>query len=93
MLNTARQIGVALGVASLVANLSSRVSVDPIPTYRHGLTLIIGLLVAAAVVAATLLTARADAALADDSGTVAAGSAARSTGHQSQPEPMADGLH
>jgi EmrB/QacA subfamily drug resistance transporter len=84
ILNTARQVGVALGVASLVAILSSQGSVEPIPTYRHGLTLIIGLLVAAAVVAAGLLTAaRPDAATAAGSGTEAAGSTAQSTGQQS----------
>jgi hypothetical protein len=56
ILNMARQIGVVLGVAGLVAVLSHPDPGDPIPTFRLGLTLIIGLFVAAGVVAAGLLT-------------------------------------
>jgi hypothetical protein len=62
ILNMARPVGLALGVGSLVAILSQARSGDPVPTFRHGLALIVGLLIAAGLVAAGLLTARADPA-------------------------------
>jgi len=58
----ARQIGTVLGVAGLVALLSHQLAGDPVPTFRHGTLLIIGLFVAAGVTAAGLLARRADAA-------------------------------
>jgi hypothetical protein len=54
------------GVASLVAILSQSGSGDPVPVFRHGLALIVGLLIAAGLVAAGLLTARADSPAALD---------------------------
>ena len=64
ILNMARQIGTVLGVAGLVALLSHRLASDPVPTFRHGTLLSIGLFVAAGVTAAGLLARRADAAAA-----------------------------
>jgi EmrB/QacA subfamily drug resistance transporter len=63
ILNMARQIGTVLGVAGLVAILSHQDAADPVPTFRHGLTLIIALFAAAGVTAAALLARRADSAL------------------------------
>ena len=71
ILNTARQIGIALGVAALVAILSRPGFADPVPIYRHGLVLIVGLLLAAAVAAAGLLSARPAPTLAIGDGTAA----------------------
>jgi EmrB/QacA subfamily drug resistance transporter len=58
ILNTARQVGAVLGVAGLVAILGGITASDPIPGYRHGLTLIIAFFAAAAITSAALLTAR-----------------------------------
>ena len=80
VLNMARQVGLALGVASLVAILSQPGSGDPVPVFRHGLALIVGLLIAAGLVAAGLLTARAAAPAASD---LAASPAAASPGQES----------
>jgi EmrB/QacA subfamily drug resistance transporter len=62
ILNMARQIGIVLGVAGLVGVLANDMTSDPLTTFRHGLMLIIGLLVAAALVAAVVLTGRLVAA-------------------------------
>lgn len=58
VLNMGRQIGAVLGVAGLIAILAGVHSGDPLTTYRHGIELIIGFFVAAAVVAAALLGRR-----------------------------------
>jgi hypothetical protein len=58
----ARQIGIVLGVAGLVGVLANDMTSDPLTTFRHGLMLIIGLLAAAALVAAVVLTGRPVAA-------------------------------
>ncbi len=58
ILNMARQIGIVLGVAALVGILTNVVPGDPVITFRHGLALIIGLLIATGLVAGGLLTAR-----------------------------------
>jgi hypothetical protein len=47
-----------LGVAGLVAILSRVSPADPLVAYRHGVVLIIGFFIAAAVVSAVLLTGR-----------------------------------
>ena len=60
ILNMARQIGTVLGVAGLVAILSHESAGAPVPTFRHGLTLIIALFAAAGVTAAAMLARRAD---------------------------------
>ena len=62
ILNMARQLGVVLGVAGLVAILANVVPADPLNAFRHGLALIAGLLAGATLVAVGLLTARAPAA-------------------------------
>ncbi len=43
----ARQIGIVLGVAGLVGILANIVPGDPVSAFRHGLTLIIGLIATA----------------------------------------------
>jgi EmrB/QacA subfamily drug resistance transporter len=58
VLNMARQVGSVLGVAALIGVLSNVNSGDPLTTYRHGVELIIGFFVAAAVIAAALLARR-----------------------------------
>jgi hypothetical protein len=58
ILNTGRQVGTVLGVAGLVAILSRVSPADPLVAYRHGVVLIIGFFIAAAVVSAVLLTGR-----------------------------------
>src|SRR5580693_4823583 len=58
ILNTARQVGTVLGVAGLVAILSRVSPADPLVAYHHGVVLIIGFFIAAAVVSAVLLTGR-----------------------------------
>jgi hypothetical protein len=57
VLNMARQVGTVLGVAALVAILT-HVSPDPISTFRHAVTLVIGFFAAAGLVTAILLTGR-----------------------------------
>jgi EmrB/QacA subfamily drug resistance transporter len=59
ILNMARQVGTVVGVASLVAALAHVPHVDPLPTYRHAVVLIIAFFVSAGAVSAALLTARA----------------------------------
>ena len=63
ILNMARQIGTVLGVAGLVAILSRVSHADPVAAYRNGIVLIIAFFVAAAAVAAVLLTGRPAPAL------------------------------
>jgi EmrB/QacA subfamily drug resistance transporter len=58
VLNMGRQVGSVLGVAGLIAVLAGVNSGNPLTTYRHGIELIIGFFVAAAVVAAALLGRR-----------------------------------
>ncbi len=58
ILNMARQLGVVLGVAGLVAILANLVPSDPLSAFRHGLALIAGLLAGATLVACGLLTGR-----------------------------------
>jgi EmrB/QacA subfamily drug resistance transporter len=58
VLNMGRQIGSVLGVAGLIAILAGVHTGDPLAAYRHGVELIIGFFVAAAVVAAALLGRR-----------------------------------
>jgi EmrB/QacA subfamily drug resistance transporter len=58
VLNMARQLGSALGVAGLVAILASLDHGDPVTTFQHGLVLIIGFFAAAGLVSAALLTGR-----------------------------------
>jgi EmrB/QacA subfamily drug resistance transporter len=60
ILNMARQVGTVLGVAGLVAILA-HVGPDPITTFRHAVTLVIGFFAAAGLVAAVLLTGTAGA--------------------------------
>jgi EmrB/QacA subfamily drug resistance transporter len=59
VLNMGRQIGSVLGVAALIAILAGIHPSDPLTAYRHGIELIIGFFVGAAVVAAALLGKRA----------------------------------
>jgi len=49
IINMGRQIGTVLGVAALIAVLDTLHLTDPIPTFRHGVVLIIGLALAAGV--------------------------------------------
>jgi MFS family permease len=58
VLNMGRQVGTVLGVAGLVAILARLGHGDAVTTYRHGLELIIGFFIGAAVAAAALLTRR-----------------------------------
>ena len=58
ILNLARQVGTVLGVAALVATLAHIDPANPLPTFRHGVTLIIAFFAAAGVVSAALLGAR-----------------------------------
>jgi EmrB/QacA subfamily drug resistance transporter len=58
ILNMGRQVGSVLGVASLIAVLAGAQSGDPLAAYRHGVELIIGFFLAAAVIAAVRLTRR-----------------------------------
>ena len=58
ILNMGRQIGTVLGVAGLIAILIHIAPADPVPTFRHGLVLIIAFFAAAGVVSAVLLTGR-----------------------------------
>jgi EmrB/QacA subfamily drug resistance transporter len=58
ILNMGRQVGTVLGVAALVAILAHVDPANALPTYRHGVSLIIAFFVAAGVTAAALLTAR-----------------------------------
>jgi hypothetical protein len=60
ILNMARQVGTVLGVAALVAILA-HAGPEAIATFRHAIVLVIGFSVAAGLVAAILLTARAAA--------------------------------
>jgi EmrB/QacA subfamily drug resistance transporter len=62
ILNMARQVGTVLGVAALVAILAHVSRVDPLPAYRHGVTLIIAFFAAAGVASASFLTARTTSA-------------------------------
>jgi EmrB/QacA subfamily drug resistance transporter len=55
VLNMGRQIGSVLGVAALIAVLAGVQASDPLVAYRHGVELIIGFFVAAAIIAAALL--------------------------------------
>jgi hypothetical protein len=57
VLNMARQVGTVLGVAALVAILT-RVSPDPVTTFRQAVVLVIAFFAAAGLVAAILLTGR-----------------------------------
>ena len=57
ILNMARQVGTVLGVAGLVAILSRAVPAELV-AYRHGVILITAFFAAAAIVSASLLTAR-----------------------------------
>ncbi len=63
ILNMARQIGTVLGVAGLVAILSRVVPGDPVESFRHGAVMVVGLFVAAGLVAAGLLAGRRPAQL------------------------------
>jgi hypothetical protein len=56
----ARQVGTVLGVAGLVAVLAHVDPSDPVPTYRHGVLLVVLFFVAAGVVSSLLLTGRVD---------------------------------
>jgi len=56
VLNMGRQVGTVLGVAGLVAILARLGHGDAVTTYRHGLELIVGFFLGAAVIAATLLS-------------------------------------
>ena len=58
ILNMARQVGTVLGVASLVAILAGVAGIDPLPSYRHALILIVAFFAAAGLIAAGLLTGR-----------------------------------
>lgn len=58
ILNMARQIGIVLGVAGLVGILANIVPGDPVSAFRHGLTLIIGLIAGAGLLAGCMLTGR-----------------------------------
>jgi EmrB/QacA subfamily drug resistance transporter len=49
IINMARQIGTVIGVAALIAILDGLHPADPIPTFRHGVVLIIGVALAAGV--------------------------------------------
>jgi EmrB/QacA subfamily drug resistance transporter len=49
IINMARQIGTVIGVAALIAILDGLHPADPIPTFRHGVALIIGVALAAGV--------------------------------------------
>jgi hypothetical protein len=60
ILNMARQVGTVLGVAGLVAVLAHVDPSDPVPTYRHGVLLVVLFFVAAGVVSSLLLTGRVD---------------------------------
>jgi hypothetical protein len=58
VLNMARQVGTVLGVAGLVAILAHVSGADPITPFREGVVMISGFFLAAAGVAAVLLTRR-----------------------------------
>ncbi|HEX7996516.1 MAG TPA: MFS transporter [Streptosporangiaceae bacterium] len=75
ILNMARQIGIVLGVAGLVGILANNMTDDPVMTFRHGLLMIIGLLMSAALVAAVALTRRPGSTPSGQAGAVLAGSA------------------
>ena len=60
VLNMGRQIGTVLGVAGLVAILTTLQPASPIPTFRDGVLLVGGFFIAAGLVAAVLLGARVD---------------------------------
>jgi MFS family permease len=64
ILNMGRQVGTVLGVAGLVAILAHASPIDPLPTYRHGVVLVIAFFASAAVASAALLTGRPAAAAA-----------------------------
>jgi EmrB/QacA subfamily drug resistance transporter len=70
ILNMARQVGTVVGVAGLVAILSRVAPADPLPSYRHGLIMIIAFFVSAGIVSAALLTARPAPAASSGSGGV-----------------------
>ena len=55
VLNMARQVGTVLGVAGLVGLLSTSHPGDPLAPFRHGVILVIGFSVAAAVASAVVL--------------------------------------
>jgi hypothetical protein len=54
----ARQIGIVIGVAALVATLAHIDAVDPLATFRNCLALIIGLFTGAGLIAGALLAYR-----------------------------------
>jgi EmrB/QacA subfamily drug resistance transporter len=58
ILNMARQVGTVLGVAGLVAVLAHVSHSGPLPTYRHGVLLIIAFFVSAGAVSLACLSAR-----------------------------------
>ncbi len=58
ILNMGRQVGSVLGVAAVVAVLAHVNAVDPIPTFRHAVLLMIGFFAAAATVCAVVLSRR-----------------------------------
>jgi EmrB/QacA subfamily drug resistance transporter len=80
ILNMARQVGTVLGVAGLVAILAHVSPVDPLPAYRHGVTLVIAFFVAAGVASAAFLTRRA----------VVVAPAATGGGAERQPAPSVE---
>ena len=87
ILNTGRQVGTVLGVAGLVAILSRVSPTDPLVAYRHGVVLIIGFFIAAAVVSAVLLTGRP--VVASDAELAASAVLASGDGVASGPVPAA----
>jgi EmrB/QacA subfamily drug resistance transporter len=56
VLNMGRQVGSVLGVAALIGVLADGTGGSPMTTYRHGVELIAGFFIVAAVVSAALLT-------------------------------------
>jgi hypothetical protein len=58
VLNMARQLGTVLGVAGLVAILTTVNPGDPVPAFRHGLVLTIAFFAAAGLASAVLLSGR-----------------------------------
>jgi MFS family permease len=58
ILNMGRQIGTVLGVAALVAILTTVVAQNPLPAFRHGVLLITGFFLVAGAVSAVSLGAR-----------------------------------
>ena len=72
ILNMARQVGTVLGVAALVAIIAHVDPANALPTYRHGVALIVAFFASAGVASAVLLTWRVAGGVAGVPGTAAA---------------------